>query len=110
MWLDSKAVNCPQKWGNFMATIGCAALLAALSQTTGLAAVAMTSVAGAANVKQFAATRTATDALAKNDPRFDHKSSSDGSLDKWPRVVTGYSPLVVKPLFQEGCHDRASVA
>ncbi len=93
-----------------VATIGCAALLAALSQTTGLAAVAMTSVAGAANVKQFAATRTATDALAKNDPRFDHKSSSDGSLDKWPRVVTGYSPLVVKPLFQEGCHDRASVA
>ncbi len=71
-----------------VATIGCAALLAALSQTTGLAAVAMTSVAGAAtllvDVKQFAATRTATDALAKNDPRFDHKSSSDGSLDKWP--------------------------
>ena len=22
MWLDSKAVNCPQKWGNFRGTIG----------------------------------------------------------------------------------------
>ena len=21
MWLDSKAVNCPQKWGNFKATL-----------------------------------------------------------------------------------------
>ncbi len=21
MWLDSKAVNCPQKWGNFRATL-----------------------------------------------------------------------------------------
>ncbi len=21
MWLDSKAVNCPQKWGNFMLSL-----------------------------------------------------------------------------------------
>ena len=22
MWLDSKAVNCPQKWGNFSSSLG----------------------------------------------------------------------------------------
>ena len=39
MWLDSKAVNCPQKWGNFI-------LIAVLAIGATLAGVILTSVRG----------------------------------------------------------------
>ena len=33
MWLDSKAVNCPQKWGNFRSTLDCMSVIACSSHS-----------------------------------------------------------------------------